>query len=892
MLDTGADVSILSRRLTQLLGLKLHPSKERFVLAADGMKVESSGKVNGVHLLCGTTSLVVNLDVFDLGKNTDLLIGRDLDAKLGIRYCNIPTQFPDQSFNLNKSEVNCYSCDSSKEFFELKAKSEFSKQLELEIKTELVLNSKTSGKFCSVKEAEVTLDTGSNKPLFINQYQVKRADRETVDLQVKKWFDCGVTMLSEVGAAWNSSLLVVPKKDLSGRMTGKRVCLDARPLNNVIPDDKHPLPKIRDIFEMVSGHRVFSKLDLAESYHQFPLRVEDRVKTSFFWGNIHYMFKGTPFGIKTVTSVFQRVMSRLLMQFPFAVAYVDDILVFSDSEEEHISHVKLVLEALTAVNLTVKVEKCQFGYGCLELLGHEISAAGIRPTEEKLKSVEDFPRPKSGRDVQSFLGLTNYLRDYIPLYAAVTYPLERIRLVNVISDDVWSKECEEAFVSLKKLLREAPIIKFPDFDKDFYLATDASDYGIGAVLFQYADEAKTVKNFVGMVARALSSGERNYSVTQRELVAIVFALQRFCNYLEGRKFTVITDHRALIFLHTQKEISKVVARWYEVIIHFDFDVEYCPGVLNKLPDLLSRLYPDFVREYIKEKSRQLLMVTVDKKENAVDAHKWREYFDKMLFNFGCSIFGECSIEVFAFESANVLARSASLDGKGCGSSCALSISWANEEQVWVNTPVMFIDQVVDKVKVDKARALVVTPYVGRTPWFERLLRLCHEQPVAVDIHSNLYVPGSLANFQDTSKTPWRLMLLWPISARQDAHRVVVNGNVATWERYKLGSHGIFPSKNWLRVLIDKVSPPSNDACVAQLRRDGDRDHHGGSGVEPYSFGDGMRDPPVNLGGGESVDNAAAVITEHIRVRKRRLGHGSQPVSKHERVIDSSVKSGH
>ena len=283
--------------------------------------------------------------------------------------------------------------DSSKDFFELKAKSEFSKRLELEIQDELVKNLKTSGRFCSITEAVVTLETGNHKPLFINQYQVKRTDRETVDQQVKKWFDSGVTTLSEVGSAWNSSLLVVPKKDLSGRMTGKRVCLDARPLNNVIPDDKHPLPKIRDIFEMVSGHKVFSKLDLAESYHQFPLRQEDRVKTSFYWNNIHYMFKGTPFGIKTVTSVFQRVMSRLLRRYPFAVAYVDDILVFSSDEEEHISHVKLVLEALTAVNLTVKVEKCQFGCGCLELLGHEISAEGVRPTEEKLKSVEDFPRP-------------------------------------------------------------------------------------------------------------------------------------------------------------------------------------------------------------------------------------------------------------------------------------------------------------------------------------------------------------------------------------------------------------------------------------------------------------------------------------------------------------------
>ena len=120
----------------------------------------------------------------------------------------------------------------------------------------------------------------------------------------------------------------------------------------------------------------------------------------------------------------------------------------------------------------------------------------------------------------------------------------------------------------------------------------------------------------------------------------------------------------------------------------------------------------------------------------MDAHKWCEYFDKMLFNFGCSIFGECSIEVFAFESAIVLQGLTSLDGKGCGSSCALSISWANEEQVWVNTPVMFIDQVADKIEGRQSMCSCSDALRGRTPWFERLLRLCHEQPVAVDIHSN------------------------------------------------------------------------------------------------------------------------------------------------------------
>ena len=174
----------------------------------------------------------------------------------------------------------------------------------------------------------------------------------------------------------------------------------------------------------------------------------------------------------------------------------------------------------------------------------------------------------------------------------------------------------------------------------------------------------------------------------------------------------------------------------------------------------------------------------------------------MLFNFGTSKFGECNIDLFASEKPNYL-QVCFTRWKGWWYSYAFSMSWNSEEQAWIKPPVSLIDKVVNKIVVDKARALVVTPYLGQKPWFERLLRLCHEQPVAVDIQSNLYVPRSLANFQDMQRTPWRWMLMWPVSARQDAYRVVVNSNVTTWERYMLGSHGIVPSKKLLKVLIDK-----------------------------------------------------------------------------------------
>ena len=884
VLDTGADVSLLSKKVVEAMRINMKPSTQTFLLAKDGVASKGIGVVKNAEFKCGRYEMIIDIEVFDLEVGLDFLIGRDLDKKLGFTYSNIPTMLPDKC--MNKNEYYSY-YDVCKPFFEIKNETSesFSKKNMYELKETLDDNLRTNGKFCTAEESVVSLETGINKPLFIDQYSVKRADIQTVTDQVDTWFKNGVTVLSEVGSKWNSSLLVVPKKDLKGTLTGKRVCLDARPLNGILADDRHPLPKIKDIFERVSGHSVFTKLDLAESYHQFLLKSCDRVKTSFYWNSIHYMFRGTPFGIKTVTSIFQRVMSRILMNLHFAVAYVDDILIFSQSEEEHITHVKMVIEALTLANLTLRETKCQFGYGSLEMLGHLISAEGIQPTEEKQKSVAGFIRPKTSRDVQSFLGLVNYMRDYIPLYSSITYPLERIRYTQVIDDKVWSKECEQSFVALKNLLQVAPVIKFPDFDKKFYLATDASDFGIGAVLYQLDDKEENKRNYVGFVSRSLTSGEKNYTVTQRELIAIVYSVQKFNNYLDGRKFTIITDHRALIYLQTQKELSKVVARWYDVLVDYNFDVEFCPGVLNKLPDMLSRLYPDYLMSNKNYQGKILLSIQLENKVD--DKDKTNLYkVNSDIFEICLKEFGVCSIDLFADGNNHKIETYKNIAD-------SLSYCWTKEKLAWINSPWDLLQEVVEKIEFDRARAIVVTPYMKSAPWYKKLLTLCYAQPVCVEIQSNLDIPKSLANSKYERVTPWNVMIMWPVSARLGVQTVVIDPKLTKWKWFVTSGNGIELS-TLNRLHCTSATPASEVSMVEQCVHDTlsqKRNNHESFCEKHYSFGQGYTS--LFEEEGERLDDrliVRVIKTNPDRVCKRYALSGDRKVNKSKAEKASSVKS--
>ncbi|KAJ8651915.1 hypothetical protein O0I10_012523 [Lichtheimia ornata] len=261
------------------------------------------------------------------------------------------------------------------------------------------------------------------------------------------------------------------------------------------------------------------------------------------------MFRGCPFGLKPISSKFQGVMDIVFKPMSdFVLCFVDDIVIFSATMEEHIEHVARAIKALTKVNLILNADKCHFAQKAVSLLGFCVSEAGCTLDPRKLTNIQSWPIPKTGKDIQRFMGVVNYFREHVPKISTLTAPLDELRNVDKL-DDEWTDEHADAFIAIQKILTNTPILRYPNMAYPFSMATDASNVGIGAVLYQVIDGET---RHISFMARALSKSERNYSTTKRELLAVVYALEKFHTYLWGNHFTLYTDHRALTYLHTQR----------------------------------------------------------------------------------------------------------------------------------------------------------------------------------------------------------------------------------------------------------------------------------------------------------------------------------------------------
>ena len=444
---------------------------------------------------------------------------------------------------------------------------------------------------CTHKASIVHLKTGSASPIFRNQYPVPRSLNPVVQQQVDEWLALGVIIPCPHGCPWNSPLLVVRKKDAKGEWSKYRICIDPRPINTLLPDCDLALPTFSELFRRLEGFAIASALDLASSFTQFTIAKMDRIKTAFTWGGIRYMFVGAPFGLKPLTSIFQSAMEQILQGCEeFVLIFVDDIFIFSKRVCDHAAHVERVISLLTANNLRLQLPKCKFGYLRVRLLGHLVSGAGRSLDPAKLTVLADYPKPTTGKQIMAYLGFVNYLRDYIPLYASIAAPLERLRHLTDIRN-AWTQDCDASFAAFRSILSEAPVLHFPTDGIPFVVAVDASQRALGAVLFQ---RVQGRIHYIAFVSKALSKGQLNYSATKRELCAIVFALQRFRQYIYGTHFELQTDHKALTFLFTQKHLNHMILSWLDVLLDYSFRIVHCPGVLNVLADSLSRLYPDAV----------------------------------------------------------------------------------------------------------------------------------------------------------------------------------------------------------------------------------------------------------------------------------------------------------
>lgn len=612
LLDSGSVLSAVSRREAEKHGWTINPPSHGsgFLRLANGSRTPRLGSVIG-DLRWGLVARRARFEVMDLEE--DMIVGTDMMFELGVRMDGIPTSMPPEDDeaksaeegpagdfdvdHVDPEELSSANAYTSTLWLDEDRCSEEVVQTVLEgVEGTLAKNDAIPlGEFCSHPAAVVSfnLRPGMEAPVFRRQYPLPHSVWDKVTEKVLLWKARGTIVPAPPGCPWNNPLLAVKKKDAQGNLTDVRVCIDPRAVNEKLLDYSFVVPRVGDLYARLEKFKIASALDLHESYHQFPIQEEHRPYTTFTWQGERYMFAGAPFGFSPLTQQFQAVMETVLAPHrAYVVVFIDDIVVFSRCAEDHVRHLSAVIETLTRWNLKLKTTKCKVGYNRLRVLGHILEGDKRVADPRKLSALVEWKRPTSGKQIEAFLGFVNYLRDYVPLYASLAAPLEQLRKLKTIGKE-WTDECEASFRGFCAVLSRSPAIEPPKWDSPFIVSTDASQRGVGAVLFQHYDDRD---HFVCFASKALNKGQRNYSATRRELLAIVFALQRFREYVYGTHFELRTDHKALTFMFTQKHVNYMLLNWLDVLLDYDFSIVHSPGVLLVLPDALSRYYPDFVWE--------------------------------------------------------------------------------------------------------------------------------------------------------------------------------------------------------------------------------------------------------------------------------------------------------
>ena len=435
----------------------------------------------------------------------------------------------------------------------------------------------------------IELDPDSRPP-FRQPFRLSPGDAEELRQQLEALIDKDYIQPSN--SPYGAPALLVTKKD-----GGQRLCIDYRALNAITRRDRYPLPNIDVLLDDLRGAKIFSKLDLRAGYHQVRMREEDIHKTAFTTHLGSYEWKVLPMGLTNAPATFQRLMHQVLggRQFAgFCRVYLDDIIIFSKSIEEHEQHLQQVLDALRHNHLSVHPQKCTFGATTIHFLGHVIKPGQILMEEDKVQAIQDWPYPQSKKGMQSFLGFVNYYRNYLPQYAHVTATLNDL-LHNDTPPSTWqqppSTKVLEAFNKIKEIVATATALAMRQPDLPLVMYVDASDVAIGAVLHQVEEGQERP---IAFASRKLSSAEQNYAARDKELLAVVYACERWRHYLQGPEFTIRSDHQSLEVLQQMKlrqlsNTNKRIARWAETLADFNFTIQHIAGTSN-IADALSRQF--------------------------------------------------------------------------------------------------------------------------------------------------------------------------------------------------------------------------------------------------------------------------------------------------------------
>ena len=425
---------------------------------------------------------------------------------------------------------------------------------------------------------------------------------DEVKTHLQEMLDLGAIRPSN--SPWASAIVLVRKKD--GRL---RFCIDLRKLNNRMVKDAYSLPRIESILDSLGGAQIFSTLDLKAGYWQVEMAEECKAYTAFTCGPLGFYECDTmPFGATNAPATFQRLMHDCLgeLNMNWCIVYLDDIIIFSDTKEEHLKRLEAVFQKLCAAGLKLKPSKCFFFREEIEYLGHVVSGKGISTNPKKIEAVSKWPTPKTVYDVRSFLGFVGYYRRFIKNFSRITKPIREVitGLENQSKRSAkktyieWSDAADVAFEHLKAMCVSTPILAYPDYQLPFTLHTDSSTDGLGAVLYQKQDGKLRV---IAYASRSVSKAESNYPAHKLEFLALKWAVcEKFHEYLYGSKsFEVFTDNNPLTYVLTSAKLDACGQRWVAKLANYNFSIKYRCGVSNTEADALSRIkWPEALSENI------------------------------------------------------------------------------------------------------------------------------------------------------------------------------------------------------------------------------------------------------------------------------------------------------
>lgn len=433
----------------------------------------------------------------------------------------------------------------------------------------------------NIKPVEIKMKSNYKEPKFNAPHRVSPQQRDELKTQLDKLSKANI--IKPIISNFAAPAFLVKKKEQGTY----RLVVSYKELNERVEIDQYPLPRTNDLLRALEGSKFFTSIDLNSGFFQIPVRSQDQHKLAFTSVHGLMTFTRLPQGFKNSSAIFQRKLNEAFsaLLYKSLIIYIDDLASYGKNFDEALLNLRQAFIIMNKINFSIKTNKCHFFNNKIELLGHSISASGIKPLDKNTKAITEFKQPKTQKDVRSFLGMCSYYRKHIKDFAKIAHPITELTKGDKKKVD-WNNEHEQSFITLKQLLTAEPLLKHFDDAKPVFLTIDASLIGLGACLEQ--PHNNNTLHPVGYASRKLLKNEETYSSTTLELLGLVFGITYFREYLWGRNFIVFCDNISLQYYKNLKIPSARIARLTLKLLDFNFDILYKKGKENKIADALSR----------------------------------------------------------------------------------------------------------------------------------------------------------------------------------------------------------------------------------------------------------------------------------------------------------------